>query len=381
MMEKKDGAGQVNAVQGMAPVGDDDPLEAVAVGHPFQQFAGGDEGGVHRHHQGKAGQGRHRHPEGHPVEHGGVISDQVAFVGLEVNGGGQDQDGHQGSNDAHGQGQEEIGLANLPPGPHKSRGLDDRFHPGIGQDAEGDAGDEMAVVRQEGAGADVSDGIMHCVAHLPHRHGIQMDDPGDDEIDDDKGGGDENQEGEAGVFPDAQDVQAGHKPDDGQHHHHHGETGDGEKGGGVGHGAHRGNAGSEDVVHHDGGHRHKGDHGAQDQVGKGIDPAADEIVMFQDFGNLRQPGADEPHQDTGDGDEDEGAGADKPVSFRRGIKDGGELVHQGDDGHRQEGQPNTPLLVKGEQVSFPQHGDKQDHQSQIEDDENRDFHAEIAYGF
>ncbi len=79
----------------------------------------------------------------------------------------------------------------------------------------------MAVVRQEGAGADVLDGIMHGLAHLPHGHGIQVEDPGDDEIDDDEGRGDENQEGETGVFPDAQDIQAGHEPDDGQHHHHH----------------------------------------------------------------------------------------------------------------------------------------------------------------
>ncbi len=76
------------------------------MGHPFQQFAGGHEGGVHRHHQGEAGQGRHRETERHPVEHGGVIGDQIAFVGLEIDGGGQYQDGHQGGNNAHGQGQE-----------------------------------------------------------------------------------------------------------------------------------------------------------------------------------------------------------------------------------------------------------------------------------
>ena len=73
--------------------------------------------------------------------------------------------------------------------------------------------------------------------------------------------------------------------------------------------------------------------------------------------------------------EDHGAEADEAVSLRRDVKDGGELVHQGDDGHRQEGKPDAPLLVKSEQVPFAQHGDKQDYQPKIENDENRDFHS------
>ena len=47
---------------------------------------------------------------------------------------------------------------------------------------------------------------MHRLSHLPHGHRIEIEDAGDDEIQNDKGRGDEDQEGEAGVFPDAQDV-------------------------------------------------------------------------------------------------------------------------------------------------------------------------------
>ena len=72
--------------------------------------------------------------------------------------------------------------------------------------------------------------------------------------------------------------------------------------------------------------------------------------MFQDLGDLGEPGAEETHQEAGDGDEDQGAAADKPISFCRGVKDGGELVHQGDDGHRQKGEPDAAALPEGKQV-------------------------------
>ncbi len=57
---EEDGVGDVDAVEGLTPVGGDDPVKAVAVGHPLDEFAGGHERGVHRHDQGKAGQGRDR---------------------------------------------------------------------------------------------------------------------------------------------------------------------------------------------------------------------------------------------------------------------------------------------------------------------------------
>src|SRR3974390_3109269 len=107
--------------------------------------------------------------------------------------------------------------------------------------------------------------------------GIQVEEAGDDEVEHDEGGGYKNQKSEPGVFPNPHDVQTGHSPDDGQYGDYRGQLGEGEKGGGVGHRADRGDAGSEDVVHHDGGHRHKGDQGAQDQVGKGVNPAPDEL--------------------------------------------------------------------------------------------------------
>ena len=85
-----------------------------------------------------------------------------------------------------------------------------------------------------------------------------------------------------------------------------------EKGGGVDHHAHRRDAGGEDIVHHDGGHGHEGDHGAQHQVGKGIDPAADQAVVFQNLGDLRQPGGKKPDKQAGDGNKDDGA--DRPMN-------------------------------------------------------------------
>ncbi len=142
---EEDGVGQVDAVEGLAPVGGDEPVEAVAVGHPFDEFAGGHKGGVHRHDQGEAGQGRHRDPEGQPVQEGGVMGDEVAFVQVKIDGRRQGQGGHDGGHHAHGAGQEDVGLADLPPAPHQAGGLQHGFHPGVGQDAEGDVGDEDLV--------------------------------------------------------------------------------------------------------------------------------------------------------------------------------------------------------------------------------------------
>ena len=138
-----------------------------------------------------------------------------------------------------------------------------------------------------------------------------------------------------------------------------------EKRGGVGHRAHRRDTGGEDVVHHDGGHRHEGDHGAQDQVGKGIDPAADEAVVFQDLGDLHQPGGHEPDEAGGDGDKDDGAQADEAVGLGRGVKDRGELVHQGDDRDGQPGEPPAPLVVVGQEFPVPEQVDEQGQQAQI----------------
>ena len=79
---EENGAGYMDAVEGMAPVDGDEPMKTIAVGHPFQQFAGSHKRGIHCHGQGEAGQGRHGNAERNPVEQGGVMGDEVAFVEL-----------------------------------------------------------------------------------------------------------------------------------------------------------------------------------------------------------------------------------------------------------------------------------------------------------
>ena len=116
------------------------------------------------------------------------------------------------------------------------------------------------------------------------------------------------------------------------------------KGGGILDGADRRDTGGENIIHHDGGHRHKRNHWTQDQVGKRIDPAADQVMLFQDLGNLHQTGAEKANQQRGQGDEDDGAEADETVRFGRSVKDRGKFVHQGDDGHGEPGEPDSPLL-------------------------------------
>ena len=149
------------------------------------------------------------------------------------------------------------------------------------------------------------------------------------------------------------DIQTGHGPDDPQHQDHLHGLGELEKRRDIGDGAHRRNTGGEDVVHHDGGYRHEGDHGAQDQVGEGIDPAADELVALQDLGDLGEAGAQEPDEQAGDRDKDDGGQADEPVGLGGDVKDGGELVHQGDDPDGQPGEPPAALVVVGQEFPVP----------------------------
>ena len=52
----------------------------------------------------------------------------------------------------------------------------------------------------------------------------------------------------------------------------------------------------------------------------------------------------------GDGNKDDGAEADKTVGLGRDVKDGGKLIHQGDDADRQAGEPDPPALVIGEKI-------------------------------
>ncbi len=147
-----------------------------------------------------------------------------------------------------------------------------------------------------------------------------------------------------------------------------------EKGGGIGDRTDGGDAGGEDIIHHNGGDRHEGDHGAQDQVGKGIDPATDEVVLFQDLGDFRQPGTKKPDQQTGNGDKDDGGEADEAVGFGGNVKDGGELVHQGDDPDGQPGEPPAPLEVVGQEFPIPKQVDKEGHQAQVENSQDNDLH-------
>ena len=81
--------------------------------------------------------------------------------------------------------------------------------------------------------------------------------------------------------------------------------------------------------------------------------------MLQDFGDLREPGADKAHQQAGDGNKDDGAQADEAVRLGGGVKDRGELIHQGDDAHREIRQPDAAILVEGEQVFPPEQIDKE----------------------
>ena len=295
---------------------------------------------------------------------------------VKIDGRGQGQGGHDGGHQAHGAGQEDVGLADLPPAPHQAGGLEHGFHPGVGQDTEGDVGDEDVVTLKKRARVQVGAGLDRSLLEPPQGGAVQGQDAGDDQGDENQGRKDKDGEGDPGVLFNPQDVEPGHHPDGDQDQGHDHVVGQVEKRGGIEHRAHRRDAGGEDVVHHDGGHRHEGHQGAQDQVGEGIDPAADEPVVLQDLGDLHQPGGHVMDEDRGEGDKDDGAGADEAVGLGGGVKHRGELVHQGDDRHRQPGEPPAPVEVVRQPPRFPEQIDEKTHQRQVGDDEENAFQVQ-----
>jgi hypothetical protein len=72
--------------------------------------------------------------------------------------------------------------------------------------------------------------------------------------------------------------------------------------------------------------------------------------MFQDFGNLSEPGRQKANQQGGKGDEDHGAVADKTVGLGRGVKDGPKYIHPTDHRYGEKRQPQAPLMVIRQQM-------------------------------
>ena len=96
--------------------------------------------------------------------------------------------------------------------------------------------------------------------------------------------------------------------------------------------------------------------------------------MLQDLRYLGKSSAQETDEDACDGNEDDGAGADEPVGFCRGIKDGGEFIHQRDDGYGKPGKPQPSRVMKGEQAPLSEQNDKKTGQKQIKQEQDDGFH-------
>jgi len=63
---EENGVHDMNTVQGLAAIRGNDPVETVPVSCPLHEFAGSNEGSIHRHGQGKARQSCDGYPEGTP---------------------------------------------------------------------------------------------------------------------------------------------------------------------------------------------------------------------------------------------------------------------------------------------------------------------------
>jgi len=93
-----------------------------------------------------ARQQRDEHPKPGSVQQRRIMGDQIAFVLLELDRGRQSQGRDERGDDSNRQSQKQVGFADFFPILNKPGGLDDRFNAGVGQDTEGDVGDETGVV-------------------------------------------------------------------------------------------------------------------------------------------------------------------------------------------------------------------------------------------
>ena len=101
--------------------------------------------------------------------------------------------------------------------------------------------------------------------------------------------------------------------------------------------------------------------------------------MFQDLRNLHETSAQEPYQNTGQGDEDDGARPDKPIGLGRNVEDGRELVHKSDDPDAQPRKPHSARTVIGEKAALLQEQKRQPDQEQIQCDQDHSIHAISGY--
>ena len=126
--------------------------------------------------------------------------------------------------------------------------------------------------------------------------GRNVEKPERDQVHEHEARHEEDPEGDAGVLPDAEDVEARDTPDDAQDEPVLGHVPEREKGRPVDHRAHRRDARGEDVVDHD---RRDGDEGGdrpEHEVREGVDTSPADVVVLQDLRDLDEAGREHPDE-------------------------------------------------------------------------------------
>ena len=217
----EDAVDDVDAVERGAPVGRHQPFEVVAVRDALEQLARGHVRGVHRHDQDDAAEEPDQDAERHVADQRRVVRDEVALVGVEVDRRRQRQ-----RRDSTGvtmptvSARNQYALRDVAPALDQAGGLDHRLDARVGQHAARDADRDD---RDRVGDAVVADRRRQTSWTLPHMIpgacGSMCRKPERDQVHEDERRGDEDAEGHAGVLADAEDVEAGHAPDDRQDEH------------------------------------------------------------------------------------------------------------------------------------------------------------------
>jgi len=118
--------------------------------------------------------------------------------------------------------------------------------------------------------------------------------------------------------------------------------------------AHSRHASGQRVIDHDGGYCNERNRRPQNQVRKRVDSTPEDPMVFEDFRDLYETGSHVVDEQRGECDKNDGTRADETMGLCCGIEDRSQLVHQGNDGDGQPGEPDLSTLKIGEQSLFPQ---------------------------
>ncbi len=275
----------------------------------------------------------------------------------------------------HRERQEPVRLRDVAPALHQPGGLDDRLDARVGEHAERHPGREGGHRVRQAVMADLADDARAALVDDVRALRVEVQEAERDQVEQHDGGDDEDDEGDARVLTDAEDVEPRDRPDGREDDHVLGGGPHGEEGGPIVDRAHRRDGGGQDVVDHDRRDRHERGDRTEHEVGERVDAATADVVPLEHLRDLDHARREDAHEERGDGDEEDRPRPDEAVGLRRHVEDRRELVHQRDEPGGEPGEVPAPALREAEEPLALHEDGEQREQSDVQPEEGEEGHA------